>query len=566
MRAVSFFPVEIKSTTDTAAVVAGWGVVFGGRDLQGDTFTPATELALDIVPQPPVFYDHTLGDVRSRIGRVVKAETRDFGVWIEAEIDRAAEYADAVLELVKRGALGWSSGSVPHLVERKGGELKRWPVYEWSLTPTPAEPRTVGAERIKSVDEASAVAETGSTRAEADAEQTPVSVTQGANDMTPEDVVKLLDERDARKAAEVKAANEQAAAVADAEKRGRDAALAEMKAARKAPAFMRTAERGDDNDGVKAWRHWLRTGDDKPAEMTGFQLKAAMNEGTGSQGEYLVPDGFDSRIWELLRTRSVMRAAGASVVQTSLKMVEFPKEDTSNAFALTAEAGAYSESEPALGVRQVTVYKATNLIKVSDELLSDTAANLDGFLQNQISWGQATLENTWFMTGTGTGQPLGAIAGGTLGNTTAASGAITAAEVVTLMYALGDRYAENGTFFMARSTLGYLRALTGNWFQLQDTPAGRNAPRAGGMEGVSLETILGAPIFQTSAVAAIAASAKTALFCDPSQYVILQNGSLTVSRNPYLYQANGQVGIFSHFRVGGSPMQAEAFQYLAQHS
>jgi hypothetical protein len=50
---------------------------------------------------------------------------------------------------VQKGKLGYSTGSVAHLVERLEGNIKRWPVYELSLTPTPAEPRTLGVEYLK---------------------------------------------------------------------------------------------------------------------------------------------------------------------------------------------------------------------------------------------------------------------------------------------------------------------------------------------------------------------------------------------------------------------------------
>ena len=36
-------PITIKSQTDTEAIVAGYGVVFGGKDLEGETFTKETE-------------------------------------------------------------------------------------------------------------------------------------------------------------------------------------------------------------------------------------------------------------------------------------------------------------------------------------------------------------------------------------------------------------------------------------------------------------------------------------------------------------------------------------------
>lgn len=143
--------VTIKSVTDTTVTVAGWGMVFGGNDLDGEQFTRDTDLMLDLVPVKPVLYDHGQRMVKHFIGKVTKAEVSDEGVWVEAELDRHAEYVDHVMRLVEKGALGWSSGSVGHLTRREGGVIKAWPVVEWSLTPTPAEPRTVGVEVIKSL-------------------------------------------------------------------------------------------------------------------------------------------------------------------------------------------------------------------------------------------------------------------------------------------------------------------------------------------------------------------------------------------------------------------------------
>ena len=75
------------------------------------------------------------------------------GIWIQAELDKSSQYVDAVLKLVEKGALGWSSGSIGHLARRENGVIKSWPLVEFSLTPTPAEPRTLGVELIKSLAE-----------------------------------------------------------------------------------------------------------------------------------------------------------------------------------------------------------------------------------------------------------------------------------------------------------------------------------------------------------------------------------------------------------------------------
>jgi HK97 family phage major capsid protein len=46
-----------------------------------------------------------------------------------------------------------------------------------------------------------------------------------------------------------------------------------------------------------------------------------------------------------------------------------------------------------------------------------------------------------------------------------------------------------------------------------------------------------------------------------SYYAFVENGSLEVSRNPYLYQENYLTGIFVNYRFGGDVTQPEAFVY-----
>ena len=46
--------VAIKSITKSTVTVAGYGVIFGGRDLEGETFTRDTNYMLDLVPVKPV--------------------------------------------------------------------------------------------------------------------------------------------------------------------------------------------------------------------------------------------------------------------------------------------------------------------------------------------------------------------------------------------------------------------------------------------------------------------------------------------------------------------------------
>ena len=148
--------VKIIRQDENTVTVGGYGVVFGGRDLMGETFTKETDFMLDLVPSKLVMYGHGLQtEVKHVLGRVPadRIKVQDGGLWIEAQLERSKEYVAEILRLVEMGIMGWSSGSVSHLVDVHNGVIKTWPIVEFSLTPTPAEPRTLGVEVLKQLAE-----------------------------------------------------------------------------------------------------------------------------------------------------------------------------------------------------------------------------------------------------------------------------------------------------------------------------------------------------------------------------------------------------------------------------
>lgn len=149
--------VKLMADDDAAFTVGGYGVVWGGRDISGERFEPDTDFWFDRLTETPmVLWQHGADDAlkRSVIGRVSAKTPDDVGLWIEAQIEKAGEYAAAVQDLVKRGLLGWSSGAVAHLAQvNPDGKIVSWPVAEFSLTPTPCEPRTIGVQELKALAE-----------------------------------------------------------------------------------------------------------------------------------------------------------------------------------------------------------------------------------------------------------------------------------------------------------------------------------------------------------------------------------------------------------------------------
>jgi phage head maturation protease len=117
-------------------------------DLAGDYFTAATDFGLDLSAKTRVMFHHGF-DAKLGRRRIAVADLKadDVGVWAEAILEERDEYEKAIGEMVRKGKLGWSSGSAAHLVERepdgKAMRITAWPIAEASLTPTPAEPRAV---------------------------------------------------------------------------------------------------------------------------------------------------------------------------------------------------------------------------------------------------------------------------------------------------------------------------------------------------------------------------------------------------------------------------------------
>jgi len=141
---------KIAATADGGIVIEGYGVPFGGpikgRDLHGQFFSKKTDFALDLIPdgQRPLLFQHGLDSSvdTAVIGRWGVKRIDDGGVWVRAQLDARSEYINEIKELVDNDALGFSSGTMGHLVKvaPKTGEILKWALVELSLTPNPANP------------------------------------------------------------------------------------------------------------------------------------------------------------------------------------------------------------------------------------------------------------------------------------------------------------------------------------------------------------------------------------------------------------------------------------------
>jgi phage head maturation protease len=146
--------------------VGGVLVRFGNdtdHDIQGDFFTAATDFGLDVATKARVVYHHGIGKDelgvhlgRKRIGTVELRQEAD-GLHAEGQLDLSVKGVDRLYADVEAGRVGWSSGSVDRLVERRDvtagvKEVAAWPIIEASLSYRPVDPRN-RAYAIKSLSD-----------------------------------------------------------------------------------------------------------------------------------------------------------------------------------------------------------------------------------------------------------------------------------------------------------------------------------------------------------------------------------------------------------------------------
>ena len=285
----------------------------------------------------------------------------------------------------------------------------------------------------------------------------------------------------------------------------------------------------------------------------------ALQEGTDSEGGYLVPDEFERTLVEALEEENVFRTL-AHVIKTSSGDRKIPVVASKGSASWVDEEGAYQESDDAFSQVSIGAYKLGTMIKVSEELLADNVFDLEAYISKEFARRIGAREEESFFNGDGKGKPLGILAaagGAEVGVTAASATAITADEVIDLFYSLKAPYRKNAVWVLNDATVKQIRKLkdtTGQYLWQPSLVAG------------TPDTILGRPVKTSAFMPTAAAGAKTIAFGDFKYYWIADRQGRTFKKLSELYAANGQVGFMGTQRVDGKLILPEAIKVLQQKS
>lgn len=287
------------------------------------------------------------------------------------------------------------------------------------------------------------------------------------------------------------------------------------------------------------------------------QVLNALQEGTDSEGGYLVPDEYEKTLVEALEEENIFRGL-AHVIQTGSGDRKIPIVASKGSAYWIDEEASFTESDDTFGQISIGAYKLGTMIKVSDELLNDSVFDLASYIAREFARRIGSAEEDSFINGDGSGKPLGILAesgGAQTGVTAASATAVTADELMDLFYALKAPYRKNAVWLLNDSTVKAIRKLKDSSGQYLWQPSlTANTP----------DMLLGRPIRTSAYMPSIAGGAKTIAFGDFSYYWIADRQGRTFKRLNELYAATGQVGFLGSQRVDGKLILPEAIQVLAQ--
>lgn len=401
---VIYYGDTVKATrADDGVHVGGYLVRYGGLDLTGEHFEQDTDFDIDLPDRRSAYFHHGMDQTfgKRKIGRA-DLRNDEFGIWAETILQERDEYEQFIAELALAGKLGWSSGSVGHLVERDGSKITRWPIAEASLTHTPAEPRN-GVIPLKSLSPMADKPEAG----DAPAVEAPVV----------EQSVKLEKEV-TMELEEIKTL------VAEASAAAAKAAVEEYRKSEPAVAKAGVSVVTDEAD-----QPWKSAGEFfqavKDAAMypgradirLSSRKATGLSEGVPADGGYLVDTPIAAGIWERMYGVGTLlsRFPNIPVGPNANGLVLNAVNETSRVAGSRwggvrgywmAEGGTKTASAPTF--RQVTLKlnKVAALVYATDELLQDAVA-LEGWINRTVPDELRFMVEDAYIEGDGVGKPLG---------------------------------------------------------------------------------------------------------------------------------------------------------------
>ena len=310
----------------------------------------------------------------------------------------------------------------------------------------------------------------------------------------------------------------------------------------------------DEKPGVKSrayndafWKHMR--------DRSGFDTRNALQVGALTEGGYTVPDEFEHTLVQALEDENIMRGL-VHVITTSSGDRKIPLVTSKGEASWVEEEAAIPESDDAFGQITLGAHKVGSMIRVSEELLHDSAFDLAAYITSEFGRRVGAAEEKAILTGDGSHKPTGLLhdtLGAETGVTAAAVAAITADELIDLQHSLKAGYRRKACWIMNDATIKLLRKLKDGNGQFLWQP---------GLLAGQPDTLLNQQLLTSNYMPLPAVGNKAILYGDYSYYWLADREGRSLQRLNELFAQNDQIGFKITQRVDGRLILTEAVKCL----
>jgi len=302
------------------------------------------------------------------------------------------------------------------------------------------------------------------------------------------------------------------------------------------PATIKASPKGDKALEF-AFASYLRTG----VANSDLTQSFAQTEGTTTAGGFSVPSESLGRLVEAQTAfggfgplaENITTADGRPLAWPSTTAVTSSQADIAAEGAISAVGADLTFGEVTLGAFKYSAEGTGNVpLKVSFELAQDSSVDIASLVMRKLGERIARKQAYDLIRGSGSGEPLGIMAG-TAGDVATASGSVpTYAKFLALLHALDPYYRQNASWIMNDATLAVVEGLLDTNARPLFMP-GQQAI-ADGPYGAQAGTLLGKPLIIDQGIANLSNNVQGVGFGDWKEaYIVRHVKDVQVLANPY---------------------------------
>lgn len=278
------------------------------------------------------------------------------------------------------------------------------------------------------------------------------------------------------------------------------------------------------DDMRRAYDQYLRRGHER------YELSDVSLDSMG----YLLPKRLESKLVNAMNTLSVLRPLCTEVTTSGDRAL--PVVNGHGRAAWVPDGHPIPQVRDAFDRVNLDSHKLAAIIRVTNELLKDSAVDIEAYLAATFADRLAVSEEEAFIAGDGAEKPLGLIHQAKVGFTTESAASVSIEDVLNLIFSVPEKHRRNGTLLLNDKTL----------LQLYKQCAAQGQNLWLGKD----DTIFGYRIVRCASMPDVASGSMTILFGDFKQVYINNNGDRSIKRLDQLFIANDHIGFQMMERVG----------------